>query len=1189
MRLKKMEISGFKSFCDKAVIQFPPGISAIVGPNGCGKSNIVDALRWAMGEQSVKQLRGKNREDIIFAGTDGKQPLNMAEVSLTMVNDNGNAPEELKDFSEIMLTRRLYRSGETAYLINRQPCRLKDIHNIFMGSGLGTRSYAVIQQGNIGAITEAGPEERRSYIEEAAGITRYKSRKTETLRKLEATDQNLVRVQDIISEVERQMNSLKRQAAKAERYKNYKERIRELDVRLALEQFDRLSLEMQNSVCILKELRDKDMGHAAFLKKLDAAVEEIRLRRAEKNREISEKKTDKFDIQRKIDKSENDLEHLRKETERLEKEYSDLMMARTNLEEKNREMLSEIEEGKKKARQMAEESESVTSRLAAEQAESKSFRDRLLSLNREQDTAKTALMELVAGEAKYKNISQNMAGNRDNLSRRLKRVDEELILTAGKADEISKKESEAGEELSLCKREIRETEEEMQKIRSLLTEKTRDLGKQVRAVQNLEYERNHIRSEHSALKKMAENFEWYRDGVRALMKRAQARDGTVLDLTADILEPEPAYAAAVEAALGETLQYIIIEDQEKGIEFIEYLQKEKAGRSGFVPLSALMPPKEVQLSPEAEKLLDHINIKEGFEAVAHTLLGNVCVVQDLQQAIELLGRQPEKGISCVTPGGDLLHHQGLMAGGSTDRLSGILEKKQELRDLETKLAESGKKRDDARRIQQETEEEVVNLESELHQCRERKNESVQDEMEAQKNFYRIREEGKHIRRNLEVLRLEQEQLLAESEDMEEEAEKYNAALARISEEVKSARSAAAEIARQISSVSEEMEDYDRRVVDLRVRDTTLKTELENSLHSLRRLRQFQEDGGRRLEQLSRDIEDKERKKKASEEKIGEYEENLALMYEEMQDIDQGLEHDENDYELIDAELRNKGKEISEIQGQREECLKKIRLLEVEQAQREMKRENIASRISERYHRPLPAFRQELSGMARADMSTAEMEKELADLRKKLEEMGSVNMGAIAEYRQLKERFEFLDRQRSDLMKALDDLHKVIQKINRVSQERFMETFQRINEKMDEVFPRLFNGGTAKLILTEPGKPLETGVEFMVHPPGKKLTRLSLLSGGEKALSAIAFVFSIFLIKPASFCIMDEIDAPLDEANVYRFNELLRIIGEKSQIIMITHKKKSMEFADILFGITMEQKGVSKVVSVSFEGAAQQSG
>ena len=335
MKIKKLDIIGFKSFQDKASIAFPPGISAIVGPNGCGKSNVIDALRWVMGEQSVKQLRGKSMEDIIFAGANNRAPLNMAEVTLTLANDNGHAPEEFKDFSEISVTRRLFRSGESAYLINRQPCRLKDIYNLFMGSGVGSRTFAIIQQGNIGAIIDAGPEERRLFIEEAAGVTRYKFRKNEALRKLKATEQNLLRINDIVSEVNRQMAGLRRQAKKAERFKSYRNRIKQLDTRLLLHYFDDLSRQIKDSDLLLKELKDTDIHHVAQMKKIDAAVEDIKLKRWQKNQEISAQKSERFETQRKIDRLEADRSHLKTDIQRIATEITDLSQAREGVELQN--------------------------------------------------------------------------------------------------------------------------------------------------------------------------------------------------------------------------------------------------------------------------------------------------------------------------------------------------------------------------------------------------------------------------------------------------------------------------------------------------------------------------------------------------------------------------------------------------------------------------------------------------------------------------------------------------------------------------------------------------------------------------------------------------------------------------------------------------------------------------------------
>jgi chromosome segregation protein len=378
-----------------------------------------------------------------------------------------------------------------------------------------------------------------------------------------------------------------------------------------------------------------------------------------------------------------------------------------------------------------------------------------------------------------------------------------------------------------------------------------------------------------------------------------------------------------------------------------------------------------------------------------------------------------------------------------------------------------------------------------------------------------------------------------------------------------------------------MEAFNQKIVDLRLELTALNAKLENNNNTLKRLKEFQNDGIQRIEQISKDLIQKKQKKHHLEEKTQEYEQTLSSMYDDMKLLENALENNEADYHAIDEKLKESDSTLSEIQTEREKILQKIRMIELEQSQRLIKRDNITNRLEESYHKPVPALRSEFEDQIDNNKLHADdIEDELTRIKNKIAKFDDVNLGAIKEYEQLKERFDFLTAQREDLVKALGDLHKVINKINRISQERFLKTFDEVNSKLQEVFPRLFEGGSAKLVLTEPDNPLETGIEFMVHPPGKKLTRMSLLSGGEKALSAIAVIFSIFLIKPTAFCLMDEIDASLDEINVFRFNDLLQIIGEKSQIIMITHNKRSMEFADTLFGITMEKKGVSKIVSVN---------
>jgi len=1210
MKLKKLEITGFKSFSDKARIEFPEGVSAIVGPNGCGKSNIVDALRWVMGEQSVKQLRGKSMEDVIFAGARGKPPLNMAEVSLTLSNDNGSAPEELKDFTEIMLTRRLYRSGESAYFLNKQPCRLKDIHNVFLGSGMGTKSYSIIQQGNIGAIIDAGPEERRYFIEEAAGTTRFKNRKNEALRKVHSTNQNLLRVSDIIAEIKRQMTGLKRQARKAERYKLHQQRIKELDIDLGLHHYADLTLQINTTDALLQEHKDADIGHTSQLKRLDSAVEDIKLKRWQKNQEIADQKSRKFDLVRNIDRAENDLNHLRQEIDRLKAEANELQIALQELSDKNQKIASEIDESEKENVDLNTRLQAVRTDLKQEHTAAAEIKSKLSALEEALEKSKAALMDRITEEARYKNIYQNASNNKESLKRRLKRADEEAALAKKKVNDFRISEAAAREEVAKLKQEVEDLGNRLESVHRQHDEKRQALGRQVKQVQTIELERNKTKSKFSTLKKMEENFEWYRDGVQAIMKArslttdTQTEDsqepvagpevdgmqsGAIIGLLADILEPEPSYQTAVEAALGESLQYIIVNQPETGVQAIEFLQSKNAGRSGFIPVTAVEKISEDRrLKPDIpNSLLQHINIKPGYEKIVATFLGHVIVAEDIHEALHLFNRNGAR-LTIVTKEGNMISHQGIMVGGSKEKLSGILAKKQELKELEKQIKAYDRQLESDRAAQKSLELEMRTIESNLQKLIEHKKLTEGQGLEAEKELYRTSEELKHALRHLEITELEQEQLLGEESDIDDEIAKYNTVLAKLTDEIATVEKQVAVNTEQVGSVASQMDEYNQKVVDLKLNLTAFNARLENSNNTLRRLKEFQEDGELRKNQISEDIVRKKQKAFSAKGKTEEITAALSGMYAELKRLEQDLEINEADFNVIDTELKDSDEIITELQSKRGTIQERARLLELEQAQRRVQRDNITNRLEENYNSPFSEYRTQLSDILEKwqsgpeAVSTDELEDELARLRQKIATIDDVNLGAINEYEQLKSRYDFLCEQHDDLQKAIVDLHTVIKKINKITQQRFLETFNLVNEKLDEVFPRLFEGGSAKLILTEPDNPLETGVEFMIHPPGKKLTRMSLLSGGEKALSAIAFIFSLFLIKPTSFCLMDEIDAPLDEANVFRFNDLLKLIGEKSQIVMVTHNKRTMEFADTLFGITMELKGISKVVAVNFD-------
>jgi chromosome segregation protein len=1193
MKLKKLEVYGFKSFLDKASIEFPTGVCAVVGPNGCGKSNVFDALRWVMGEQSVKQLRGKSMEDIIFSGASGNLPLNMAEVSLTLSNDGSAMPDALRDFSEIMITRRLYRSGESVYAINKRPCRLKDIHHVFLGSGLGAKSYAIIQQGRIGAITDAGPDERRFFIEEAAGVTRYKQRKDEALRKLELTQQNLLRLNDIISEVERQMSGLRRQAAKAEAFNRCQEQITELDVRLTLYQCASLSRDIAEADVLLIGLKDTDMAQSTELKKLDATLEKIRLVHVQKNHSISEQKTQKFETQRRIDKTETELAHLRQDIERLSTEVTELGATHRVLMEKNQAVDAEMHQLKAEDADTRAAFETIKVTLNREHEASRTIRERLATLNQLLEEAKRQLFDFSAREAQYQNIFQHTVTTKETLRRRLRRADEQEALARQKVNETESRVQSAQADFDISRSVLAALTGQIATAETELHEVGRVLGEKVKECQTLQLERKTSVSRYAALKKMEDSLEWYKDGVKAILKHGAARNdpdqplspvslGGVLGIVADVVEPAPGYEMAAEAVFGESLQYILVTDHEAGRGAIDYLQQSGAGRGGFIPVSAVKPlVNGASRGPDAEKkLLNHVAVKPGYETVAEAMLGHVAVAESLSEAMALYHRNGAVQ-TVVTRGGDIVSHQGIMIGGSSENLAGILLKKKELKALQQQITDMDQALDTARFAQSELETQVRGAETHLQRLIEKKNRAARDEMELEKALYKVTEDLKNTQRHLDIVRLEQEQLLGEESDMEVELSRFKGELSEVQEQIKIVTAQIAALTVEISGISSQIEAFDQRILEGKLQQTSLGARLENGERTLRRLADYQRDGRERLEQLSRDIDAKSGRRIAAKEKMAAHELNLVSMYQEKDALTRALENAESEYQAICAEMQDTDQVASDIQGQRENTLQKISLLTVEQSQRRMRLETITLRLEERYQRTFDGLKAQFADSA-DDRTPEQIEVALAGVRQRIKEMGEVNPGAIREYETQKERSEFLVTQRDDLNGALEDLQKVIRKINRVTQERFLTTLSLVNEKLKEVFPRLFEGGTAELVLTEPNTPLDSGLEFMVHPPGKKVTRLSLLSGGEKALSAIAFVFSIFLIKPASFCLMDEIDAPLDESNVFRFNELLRIIGEQSQIVMITHNKRSMEFADTLFGVTMEKKGISKIVSVNLE-------
>ncbi len=1192
MRLKRLEIIGFKSFPDKCTIDFPPGIAAIVGPNGCGKSNIIDAIKWVMGEQSIKQLRGKSMGDVIFSGTEKRLQLNMAEVSLTLSNDTPESVEVgLSQLTEIMITRRLFRSGESAYLINKQPCRLKDIHNVFLGSGMGARSCAIVQQGNIGAITDAAPEERRTFIEEAAGVTRYKSRKNEAISKVNSTNQNLLRLSDIIDEIKKQMNSLRRQARRALRYKDFRDGLKNSDILVSVYYHELYTSQITSTQNLLTELKEKDASHVSELQKLNAALEKIKSDRFSKNQIISRKKSEKSDAERTIDKLKNDLKYLRNEENRLFAEITGLDAAIINLEAKNQKMNDEIAEESVKRKNMGVQIEENKIALVEKISETQEIRSRLSELQMTLEEQKKQLMRLMAQKAKFQNVFQNAESNKENLRQRIKRIQKDEVDLSEKIFKLKKEVADAKENLQDINDASESVKRRIAEKKDRLDDQSTQLGKQIKTINILLNDRNKTKSEYMALKKMDDNFEWYKDGVKAVMSQndidkdsSSSNNNGIIGITADGLEPEPGFEIALEAALGEALQYIVIKDQKTGIASINYLKESNTGRSGFIPLSTQTKNSNETSHPDQDLplLINHVTVKTGFEETFSELLQGIAVVEDFDAALKIC--TPAYGYhKVVTKKGDIISSNGIMVGGSQDKLSGIYKKKLQLKELKEQIFEMDATLEAGQRSQKDLESVVKHLEMDIQKLTVQKNNFEKEILDAEKHHFQASESLKYTLSHYEIITLEKEKLLGEKTDIEDEIAAHDAALSEITKNEESAELEIKKITDRISSLSEQINAFNQTEMDLKLSLTRLNAELENTNKTLTRLKEFQTEGLKQTEQIKKDIIIKTQKCRQATSEIAEAGEKLSDTLKRLNSINIELQGCDADYQRTITEINKTDSTINQTKSIIEEIQGKVHQLELELSGFNINRENVVNRFLERYSQSFSQSLTEFKETVQSEnFSIEKTEAALSSFRKKIDLIGDVNLGAIEAYEEQKIRYEFLIQQRDDLVEAIEDLQRVIKKINRITQKLFMEMFHNINEHFKAMFPKLFAGGSAWLELTQPNSPLETGVELMIHPPGKKVTRLSLLSGGEKALSAIAFIFSIFLVNPASYCLLDEIDAPLDEANTNRFNELLKIIGEKSQIIMISHNKRSMEFSDMLFGVTMGESGVSKLVTVDIE-------
>jgi chromosome segregation protein len=1217
MYLQSLEMIGFKSFAPKTVLQFNQGVTAVVGPNGCGKSNVLDALRWVLGEQSAKALRGGEMADVIFSGTDSRAALGMAEVSLTF----SDCEKELGvEWNEVRITRRVFRDGKSEYFLNKAPCRLKDIHQLFMDTGIGRSAYSIMEQGKIADILSSRPEDRRAIFEEAAGITKFKAQKKEALRKLEYTEANLVRVGDIIKEVKRQIGSLQRQAAKARRYQALMEDLRTFDLHLSHRNFTNLRAELQDVRAQLEGLEGARATHEREIESQEAELGTLRAQLADLEQQVNETRDG---IQQQRNRIYSAETRIASNAERCEEAQAMIERNRMEIaacEEKRREqenqiartdamiaeMLDLLRSGEAQLNEANERLRAVREDRAGEERAAQSLQSeigqievRLSALRRD---VSTAAGKREAGEARLQILKNEEASAHEALAAAESRAFEAQSRAESAAVELTAAQTEADEAQMAhddAQRARQQAETELNAANRTLAEQDSKL---------------------EVLRQLAEAGEGFGEGTQAVLRGLDNPDffkPAVQGALASFIEVEARFIPAVEAALGANLQAIVFKDPSVAEAAVATLGGKKLGRAAIVPRDWLgATPAATDALPEGALAwaADCVKVSDPAGELARQLLAGVAVVERIDTAFAL--KAQHRALGFVTLDGDFISRDGIVHGGRTgDTSSSALARKNQILALEKDVAASQalvadctSRRDSAAETL-ELAQDRLRAAREAVQAAQVANSTAQSELSM---LERQRAEAERRRENSSRETASIEQSVVEAATRASELE---SGIGGLEASLQEARARQGEAQARIETARERERHATEELNELRVRVATERQQQETLARQRGPLTARVAELTELLAQRENDIANYEARIATLQSEAIELEssiENWKLLLETGEQQIAGLVAQKSEIqesvEALETALRSSRRQLSELQESRGRY-------EVRSTQLEMRLENVTGHVSQRYQVAIADFQPDSYALivalrdrekkldaeteGRGDAETAEgaapageeretipwgkIEELVAELTGKLDSMGPVNLDAIQEYDELEQRHTFLEQQNTDLVNSKAELIEVIAKINRTTKELFAETFEKIRVNFQEMFKELFGGGQANLLLTDDSDPLESGIEIIAKPPGKQLQSITLLSGGEKTMTAVALLFAIYMVKPSPFCVLDEMDAPLDESNISRFIKILdRFVGQ-SQFVVITHNKRTIARADTVFGVTMEEHGVSKIVGVKFGG------
>lgn len=1197
MRIERLELIGFKSFADKMVFKFHPGTTAIVGPNGCGKSNVVDAFKWVLGEQSAKSLRGGKMEDIIFAGSSTKKTKGMAEVTLVLSDviikktgeeqslnvsggsdnngsDNGGSDNNdlhkviREEKMKISVTRRLYRSGESEYLMNKVPCRLKDIRNMFLDTGLELKAYSILEQGRIGDIVNSKPQDRRFLIEEVAGVMKYKVRKHEATNKLELAKTNLQRISDIIAEVKRQINTIDRHAKKAERYKKLFDEIKDIDIRIAKRNFINFRDEIAGLVSSEETMKAKEAEYSASVHSTEAMIEEKKRLCVEQERSLAQIRTNLYAIERETTEDEGKIALLKNECENLRGRLGDLSRQDRELDTLKETASVSISEIENSEVEMAGEMTRLESALEEKRVVFSRVETEIQEMENDLEYQRRSLFAKAEEISNTKNEINHINLNIENINKKTEKSSHDINSIQDNLSSLNSQIENTGNEHVEVERELISAKNSKDEFISQLRARKQELAEN----------EGTLYREREALAGLNSRLESLKEIDRGQMASVDENIKTLCQV-ADIFETPREYERAIEAVLGDKLGAAVVEDKNEITRALQLIREQNTKRSGFITVNPFTRREDASFDSMLQghqgvfgKATKYVSVKEGYDKVALSLLHDVVLVDNLHTALSLwempqftdIGRLPY----FVTLEGEVLEPSGMVFGG-TDK--GVLKVKRQIKELDQDLSAKRGIIADAERAVTNLKENIVTIENELISIDAGISSQEKYSHELKVKVNNLIEENSRLKKKHEYISLEINDDHREKDSLFSTLQEKRS----VSSALEAGKQQIEELIRSVQNVmSEKRESLETSRAEL----TEVKLELTATKEKMSAIR-------REIERLKATILDVERKK---EEMVNERSNiNNAIIGKEQAIIDK--ETALKTKVLKASELQSEASKVSEILESRTAELAIIEKREKEIASELESVRNELNHVEMKKMEKtmkLDYLKEDIHKSYSIEIETADVsehvdpadEERIPQLKEKLQSMGAVSLGTIEEYEELKERYDFLITQRDDLLQSIESLEDTIRKINRTSKKKLEEAFEALNAKFKEVFSILFGKGRAELQLTE-GSILDAGIEIIAQPPGKRLQNLNLLSGGEKALTAISLLFAGFMIKPTPMCLLDEVDAPLDESNTSRFVDLLKSLEKEIQFITITHNRRTMEAADYIYGVTMQEPGSSKGISM----------